>query len=111
MAKPKKMTVETVLRQADADDASDDLREAIFATYAQIARHEQAQQPYHDEHTRRGNAVRFIQEILQHRDLMSFSAAHLETLELCFAYWREVEVAPDAPVNAPEPEGDAHYVH
>jgi len=46
----------------------------------------------------------FIDEILESRPLATFSATHLELLEMLFAYWRETEVAEDAPVRASLPD-------
>jgi hypothetical protein len=45
------------------------------------------------EHERRRSALEGIDEILDSRPLSSFSAVHLEFLELLIAYWRELEVA------------------
>lgn len=53
---------------------------------------------------RRESALKFIDEILERRPLATFSATHLELLELLFAYWRETEVAEDAPMRASMPD-------
>ena len=49
-------------------------------------------------------SLRSIDEILEWRPLAAFSATHLELLEMLFAYWRETEVAEDAPVRASLPD-------
>jgi hypothetical protein len=54
------------------------------------------------EHERRENALQSIDEVLEWRPLASFSARHLELLELLFAYWREAEV--EGEVRAPSPD-------
>jgi hypothetical protein len=44
-----------------------------------------------------------IDEILEWRPLIQFSAAHLQLLESLFAYWRELEV--EGNPHSPEPNG------
>src|SRR5262245_24360317 len=56
---------------------------------------------------RREGALQFIDETLEWRPLATFSATHLELLELLFAYWRETEVAEDAPVRGSDDLGGA----
>jgi hypothetical protein len=43
-------------------------------------------------------------EFARFLSLPLFSAIQLELLEMMMAYWREVEVAEDAEINAPEPD-------
>jgi hypothetical protein len=81
--------------------ALDELRAAIFEAYAAIAE-EGAKSG--TEHERRESALQFIDEVLESRPLATFSATHLELLELLFAYWREIEVAEDAPIRASMPD-------
>ena len=45
-----------------------------------------------------------IDEVLEWRPLATFSATHLELLDMLFAYWRETKVAEDAPVRASLPD-------
>ena len=78
-----------------------ELREAVFEAYAAIA--EEAVKTG-TEQQRRESALESIDEILERHPLASFSATHLELLELLFAYWRETEVAEDAPVRASPPD-------
>jgi hypothetical protein len=90
------------------DDAFDELRTAIFKTYAAMAKREQEEGPpvgpMNTEHKRRESALCGIDEILEHRPLAMFSALHLKLLELLIAYWREAEVADEAEIKAPEPD-------
>ena len=79
--------------------AFDGLRAAIFEMYAALE--ERGSGPG-TEHERRENALQSIDEILEWRPLASFSARHLELLELLFAYWREAEV--EGEVRAPSPD-------
>jgi hypothetical protein len=81
--------------------ALDELRAAVFEAYAAIA---QKGAKTGTEQQRRESALRFIDEILEWRPLATFSATHLELLETLFAYWRETEVAEDAPVRASLPD-------
>jgi hypothetical protein len=83
------------------DAALDELRAAIFEAYAATAE-EGAKTG--TELQRREGALEFIDEILERRPLATFSATHLELLELLFAYWRETEVAEDAPIRASMPD-------
>ena len=83
------------------DLALDELREAVFEAYAAIA--EQGAKTG-TEQQRRESALQFMDEILEWHPLATFSATHLELLELLFAYWRETEVAEDAPVRASLPD-------
>jgi hypothetical protein len=55
------------------------------------------------EYERRQTSLGTIDEILEWRPLIQFSAAHLELLELLFAYWRELEV--EGNPRPPEPDG------
>jgi hypothetical protein len=52
------------------------------------------------EQERRESALNSIENILDGHPFASFSAVHLELLELMVAYWREAEVK----VGAPWPE-------
>src|SRR5215207_6992652 len=81
--------------------ALDELREAVFEAYAAIA--EQAVKTG-TEQQRRESALQGMDETLERHPLAMFSATHLELLELLFAYWRETEVADDAPVRASPPD-------
>jgi len=56
------------------------------------------------EQQRRESSLQSIDEILERRPLAAFSATHLALLEMLFAYWRETEVADDAPVRASVPD-------
>jgi hypothetical protein len=49
------------------------------------------------EHERRQSSLKFIDEVLDRHPLASFSAVHLELLELMMTYWREAEVEAGAP--------------
>jgi hypothetical protein len=102
------------------------LRAAIFAAYADRVRRERREGPptgpYNSEHARRKSALLGMQNILDQPglglpvnsqepaelarfpSLPLFSAIQLELLEMMMAYWREVEVAEDAEINAPEPD-------
>ena len=82
--------------------ALDELRAAIFEAYAALAG--EGAKTTGTEHQRRESALQFIDEILEWRPLATFSATHLELLEMLFAYWREAEVAEDAPVRASLPD-------
>jgi hypothetical protein len=108
------------------DVVCDNLRTAIFAAYADRVKRERRKGsptgPYSSEHARRESALIGMQNILdqpglglpvnsQERaelarfpSLPLFSAIQLELLEMMMAYWREVEVAEDAEINAPEPD-------
>ena len=81
------------------------LRNAVFAEYAKGVRHRQEHPNPHDEHTRRRFLVEEINIYFGGHDLMEFSADHLEVLVMLLAYWRELEEAEDAEINAPAPEG------
>ncbi len=81
--------------------ALDELRAAVFEAYAALAE-EGAKTG--TEQQRRESALQFIDEILESRPLATFSATHLKLLEMLFAYWRETEVAEDAPVRASLPD-------
>ena len=98
--------------------ALNNLREAIFRTYADFVKSERrrggpsigsgAERRPKTEHERRESAVYAIEvDLLDGRPLESFSARHLEVLQFAVAYWVELIEAEDAPINAPEP--DAHY--
>jgi hypothetical protein len=76
-----------------------ELRSAIFAAYAAIAEGACA---VGTEYERRRSALSGIDEILDGQPLSSFSAAHLELLELMLAYWREAEVAGE--IRPPSPD-------
>lgn len=58
-----------------------------------------------DEYTRRKDAISSIfNEALMGNELKMFSAAHLETLLRLVLFWAETISAPDAEINAPEPD-------
>jgi hypothetical protein len=63
--------------------ALDELRAAVFEAYAALAK-EGAKTG--TEQQRRESALQFIDEILEWRPLATFSATHLELLEMLFAY-------------------------
>src|SRR5215217_3100925 len=96
----------------ESRQADNALREAIFDSYAAAARrerqghagpllHENGETRRMTEHERRDCSRRIIwNEILDGRPLESFSALHLELLELMVAYWRELEDAEEAEINA-----------
>jgi len=71
------------------DAAFDGLRAAIFEMYAAMVENDSRDGV---EHQRRADALEGIDQVLEWRTLASFSARHLELLELLFAYWREAEV-------------------
>jgi hypothetical protein len=92
-------------------EALDNLRDAIFHAYAVFVRKERRAGPAGvrklgddgkltappTEHERRKDSLDFLRgEILEERPLETFSALHLELLELMVAYWRELEEAPEA---------------
>jgi hypothetical protein len=81
--------------------ALDELRAAVFEAYAALAE-EGAKTG--TEQQRRESSLQSIDEILEWRPLAAFSATHLELLEMLFAYWRETEVAEDAPIRASPPD-------
>src|SRR5262249_33274450 len=64
------------------DAAFDGLRAAIFEMYATMEENDSRDGA---EHQRRAHALEGIDEILEWRPLASFSARHLELLELLFA--------------------------
>jgi hypothetical protein len=81
--------------------ALDELRAAVFEAYAAL---EEEGAKTGTEQERRESSLSSIDEILEWRPLAAFSATHLELLEMLFAYWRETEVAEDAPVQASLPD-------
>src|SRR6516164_8051191 len=87
------------IRGCLGDAAFDGLRAAIFEMYAAMVENDSRDGA---EHQRRAHALEGIDEILEWRPLASFSARHLELLELLFAYWREAEV--EGEVRAPSPD-------
>jgi hypothetical protein len=80
----------------------DELRAAIFAVYRLLMTQDRNASRDHleSEQAYRRVVLESIGEILDGHPLTSFSATHLELLELMLAYWREVEVE----VGAPEPD-------
>jgi hypothetical protein len=98
---------------ARLDDVFEELRDAIFVAYTALAERDRD----HDlmianrgsqrmsEQERRQSALNFIDEILDGHPLASFSAVHLDLLELMMAYWREAEVE----VGAPSPDFPATH--
>ena len=78
-----------------------ELRAAVFEAYAAIAE-EGAKSG--TEQQRRESALESIDETIERRPLATFSATNLELLNMLFAYWRETEVAEDAPVRASLPD-------
>jgi hypothetical protein len=91
------------------DDTFEDLRDAIFAAYTAFAEHDRDHcrmtgdaggMRRMSEQERRESALNSIEDILDRHPFASFSAVHLELLELMIAYWREAEVE----VGAPWPE-------
>ena len=104
----------TVLDASDAaaslDEVFEELRRSIFAAYRAFVEHDRD----HDrtigtpsgsrrmsEQERRQSSLEFIDEVLDRHPLASFSAVHLELLELMMAYWREAEVEAGAPPPDP----------
>jgi hypothetical protein len=87
----------------------DALRDAIFALYALLVKRRAALPPELIDAEREGrrSALHNINEILGWQPLTAFSAAHLDVLEMLFAYWRELEV--DGEPRAPEPDGEPVY--
>jgi hypothetical protein len=83
------------------DLALDELRQAVFEAYAAIS--EQGPKTGTEQQRREG-ALEGMDEILEWRPLATFSATHLDLLGTLFAYWRETEVAEDAPVRASPPD-------
>jgi hypothetical protein len=81
--------------------ALDALRATVFEAYAAL---EEEGAKTGAEQQRRESSLLSIDEILEWRPLAAFSATHLELLEMLFAYWRETEVAEDAPVRASLPD-------
>jgi hypothetical protein len=95
---------------ARVDEVFEELRSAIFAAYTALAEHDRDHDRMIDtarglrrmsEQERRQSALSFIDEIVEGRPLASFSAVHLELLELMMAYWREAEV--EVGVPSPDP--------
>src|SRR6266446_700312 len=82
--------------------ALDELRAAVFEAYAALAE-EGAKTG--TEQQRRESALQFIDEILESRPLATFSATHLELLEMLFAYWRGRAVGQRKPGVALHPLG------
>jgi hypothetical protein len=77
----------------------EELRSAIFAAYAAM----EEGRVVSAEHDRRQSALSGIDEILDGHPLASFSASHLELLELMLAYWREAEVEGAIRAALPDP--------
>ena len=113
-------------------DIHDDLRNAIFAYYAEKVKRERREGPPVgcSEYARRESALSEIQhnldlpnldqpflpevgarlrsdlsELVCFPYLPSFSAIHLELLWMLVAFWCELVVAEDAEINAPKPDG------
>ena len=82
------------------DAAFDGLRAAIFEMYAAVVENDSRDDA---EHQRRAHALEGIDQVLEWRTLASFSARHLELLELLFAYWREAEVKGEVRAPSPDP--------
>jgi hypothetical protein len=85
------------------DVAMSELRSAIFEAYAALEA-DGALPSGAGEYQQRERLIEYIDELLDWRPLSAFPAAHLNLLELMFAYWRELEDAPDAPVRAARPD-------
>jgi hypothetical protein len=81
--------------------ALDELRDAIFAAHHTLATERKC--PPRTEYVRRQSALRSIDNILEQRPLIQFSAAQLELLESAIAYIRELEV--EGNPRVPEPLG------
>ena len=75
----------------------------IFAAYRAFVEHDRDHGGSRrmSEQERRQSSLEFIDEVLDRHPLASFSAVHLELLELTMAYWREAEVEAGAP--SPDP--------
>jgi hypothetical protein len=89
-------------------DPLDALRTAIFLAYAEADRRERERPSLDDEWTRCERVVRFIHGALERWEA---GAANGGVVAVIFAFWREVEVARDAPAHAPEPAGSAPYAY
>jgi len=85
------------------DAASDGLRAAIFETYAAMEENDSRDGA---EDQRRAHALEGIDEVLEWRPLASFSARHLELLELLFAYGREADVKGEVRLRRPTRSND-----
>ena len=85
------------------DAAFDGLRAAIFEMYAAMVENDSRDGV---EHQRRADALEGIDQVLEWRTLASFSARHLELLELLFAYWREAEVKGEVRLRRPTRSND-----
>ena len=84
---------------------TNELRSAIFREYAERVRLEKIRPVLKDEHARREDAIfSILNEALDYKDRLRFSAIHLETLEMAVLYWAETICAPEAEINAPEPD-------
>src|SRR6516162_6994605 len=95
---------------ARLEDVFDELRHSIFAAYRALADRDRDHEATMaaagglrrlSEEERRQGALEFIDETLDGHALASFSAVHLELLELMVAYWREAEV--EAGAASPDP--------
>jgi hypothetical protein len=94
---------------ARLDEVFEQLRRSIFAAYTALVEHHQDHEVTigslrsrrMSEQERRQSSLEFIDEVLDRHPLASFSAVHLELLELMMAYWREAEVEAGAP--SPDP--------
>jgi hypothetical protein len=95
---------------ARLDEVFEELRRAIFAAYTALVEHNRDREVTMgspsglrrmSEQERRQSSLEFIDEVLDRHPLASFSAVHLELLELMMAYWREAEVEAGAP--SPDP--------
>ena len=88
---------------ASLDEVFEELRRSIFAAYRTFVKHDRDHSGSRrmSEQERRQSSLEFIDEVLDRHPLASFSAVHLELLELMMAYWREAEVEAGAP--SPDP--------
>ena len=88
---------------ASLDEVFEELRRSIFAAYRAFVEHDRDHGVSRrmSEQERRQLSLECIDEILDRHPFASFSAVHLELLELMMAYWREAEVEAGAP--SPDP--------
>jgi hypothetical protein len=91
---------------ARLDEVFEQLRRSIFDAYTALVEHNQDHtvtigslcgSRRMNEQERRQSSLKFIDEVLDRHPFASFSAVHLELLELMMAYWREAEVEAGAP--------------
>ena len=87
---------------ASLDEVFEELRRSIFAAYRAFVEHDRDHGGSRrmSEQERRQLSLECIDEVLDRHPFASFSAVHLELLELMMAYWREAEVEAGASTSA-----------